>query len=127
MHSAGGLQSRGWCELNVIQIPNIMISLKQFTTKLIALLEIHMGCMPFLRFVFLKQICPCVSMVFFSSFQACYEQEFHEPLPVDDSGVPLEHLISCVPNIELKLVGANKNIKVIKFGEMKNNENDEGK
>lgn len=61
-----------------------------------------------------------------SSFQICYEQEYHEPLPVDESGVPLEHLISCVPNMEIKYVGPNKNIKVIKYDEMKNVESDEG-
>ncbi|XP_044272582.1 meiosis regulator and mRNA stability factor 1 [Tribolium madens] len=96
IHCAGGLPNLGWCELNTNQNPNIMMSLRQFTTKLDQLLNLHMGSMPLL------------------SFQACYEQVCHETLPVDASGVPLEHLISCVANIEIKNSGPNKNIKVIK-------------
>lgn len=63
---------------------------------------------------------------FFFSFQSCYEQEFHEPLPVYDGGVPLEHLITCVPDIDIKLMGPNKNIKIIKYKESKNDESEEG-
>lgn len=70
----------------------------------------------FRNYVFLNDV------VFFFSFQICYEQEFQEPLPVDDLGVPLEHLISCVSNIEIRCVGPNKNIKVIKFSETQNGE-----
>ncbi|XP_018577487.1 meiosis regulator and mRNA stability factor 1 [Anoplophora glabripennis] len=107
IHCPNGLQSRGWCELNTIQTPNIMMSLKLFGNKLIGLLKMHLGCMPLL------------------SFQICYEQEYHEPLPVVESGVPLEHLIACVPNMEVNYVGPNKNIKVVKYNEMKNVESDE--
>ncbi|CAG9812530.1 unnamed protein product [Phaedon cochleariae] len=107
LHCPNGIQSRGWCELSVIQAPNIKTSLKLFASKLIMLLKIHMGCMHLM------------------SFQACYEQEFHEPLPVDDGGVPLEHLISCIPNMEIKSVGTNKNIKVIKYEENRNGESEE--
>lgn len=44
----------------------------------------------------------------------CYELEFCEPLAVDESGVPLEHLLTCVSNVQLKYGGPNKNIKYIK-------------
>ena len=37
-----------------------------------------------------------------SSLPNCYEEEFKEPLEVDDSGVPLEHLVSCLPSIDLR-------------------------
>ncbi|KAJ8976619.1 hypothetical protein NQ317_017449 [Molorchus minor] len=107
IHCPNGIQNRGWCELNTVQTPNIMMSLKLFAQKLNGLLNMHLGCMPLL------------------SFQACYELEYHEPLPVDDSGVPLEHLISCVPNMDIKYVGTNKNIKVIKYDENRNIESDE--
>jgi meiosis arrest female protein 1 len=70
--------------------------LKTFAAKLNGLLNLHLGSMPLL------------------SFQACYEQECHESLPVDSNGVPLEHLISCVPNVEIKCSGPNKNIKIVK-------------
>lgn len=61
----------------------------------------------------------------FYSFQVCYELEFGEPLPVDDNGVPLEHLLTCVTNVHLKYCGPNKNIKYIKR-EIVINENSEG-
>lgn len=62
---------------------------------------------------------------FYSSFQSCYEQTFHIPLPVDEHGVPLEHFVMCVPNISIKQVGPNKTIKIIKR-ENKKAVNDEG-
>ncbi|XP_044758548.1 meiosis regulator and mRNA stability factor 1 isoform X2 [Coccinella septempunctata] len=96
VHCPNGLQSGGWCEINTIQSPNVMISLKFFCNQLYTLLDIHMGSLPFL------------------SFQACYEQTFRIPLPVDDTGVPLEHFVMCVPNISIKQVGPNKTIKIIK-------------
>ncbi|XP_045477730.1 meiosis regulator and mRNA stability factor 1 isoform X2 [Harmonia axyridis] len=96
VHCPNGLQSGGWCEINTIQSPNLMTSLKFFTKQLYSLLDTHMGALPFL------------------SFQACYEQTFHLPLPVDESGVPLEHFVMCVPNITIKQVGPNKTIKIIK-------------
>lgn len=55
----------------------------------------------------------------------CYEQEYKEPLPVNDAGVPLEHLITCVPNIEITCVGPSKSIKVITYN-FKANECTEG-
>lgn len=39
--------------------------------------------------------------------------EFGEALPVDDNGVPLEHLLTCVSNVQLKYGGPNRNIKYI--------------
>lgn len=50
----------------------------------------------------------------FCSFPICYKIEFEQSLPVDDNGVPLEHLVTCVKNVELKLGGPNNNIKYIK-------------
>lgn len=58
------------------------------------------------------------------SFQVCYEMEFGEPLPVDENGVPLEHFLTCVHNIELKYGGPNKNVKYIKR-EIRVGENEE--
>ncbi|KAJ8946869.1 hypothetical protein NQ318_006779 [Aromia moschata] len=107
MHCPNGMHNRGWCELSTIETPNVMMSLKLFAEKLMNLLKLHFGYMPLL------------------SFQACYEQEYHEPLPVDDLGVPLEHFISCVPNMDIKYIGVNKNIKIIIYNEMKSMENDE--
>ncbi|XP_056643206.1 meiosis regulator and mRNA stability factor 1 [Diorhabda sublineata] len=107
VHCPNGVQTRGWCELSIIQTPNVKIPLKLFSNKLLSLLKLHMDVMHLL------------------SFQACYEQEFHEPLPVYDGGVPLEHLVTCIPNIDIKLVGPNKNIKIIRYADNKNDENEE--
>ncbi|XP_076269311.1 meiosis regulator and mRNA stability factor 1-like protein isoform X11 [Rhynchophorus ferrugineus] len=102
IHCPKGLQNRSWFELNSSFIPNIMMSLSVFTNKLLTLLNIHMGSMSLL------------------SFQECFEQECHESLPISENGVPLEHLVTCVPNVEIKLVGPNKNVKVIqqKLGQL---------
>lgn len=62
-----------------------------------------------------------------SSFKICYEMEFGEELPVDDNGVPLEHFLTCVKNVQLKCGGVNKNIKYItreiKIGDSNEEEN----
>ena len=43
----------------------------------------------------------------------CYKIQFGKELTVDANGVPLEHLITCVKDVELKLGGTNHNIKYI--------------
>ncbi|KAH1026039.1 hypothetical protein HUJ05_010628 [Dendroctonus ponderosae] len=103
IHCPKSMQTFGWCELNFSIVPNVLISLSLFTAKLMTLLNIHFGSMPLI------------------SFETCYDQVFEDPLPVADSGVPLEHLITCVPGVEIKLVGPNKSIKVIQH-EVKENE-----
>lgn len=55
----------------------------------------------------------------------CYEIQFGEALPVNESGVPLEHLLTCVANVQLKYGGPSKNVKYIKR-EIKAGESDEG-
>ncbi|CAH1954341.1 unnamed protein product [Acanthoscelides obtectus] len=102
IHCPDGMETRDWCELGAS--PCIMMPLQMFADKLHALLKVHLN------------------YVFLLSFQACYESEFQEALPVADSGVPLEHLISCVPNVGIEVIGPNKNIKVIKYCESKSNE-----
>ena len=52
-----------------------------------------------------------------SSFPMCYAVEFGTlPLSVED-GVPMEHLISCVPGVEIVI--SKKGVKVIHFQENK--------
>lgn len=96
VHCPNGIQNKGWGEPNIIQIPNVMISSKSLTVKVNDLLTSHMGVVPLL------------------TFRMCYEAEFGEPLPIDDNGVPLEHLLTCLPNVQLKYSDPNKNIKYIK-------------
>ncbi|KAI4457150.1 limkain b lkap [Holotrichia oblita] len=96
IHCPNGLEGRGWCEIETTQLPNILMPLKQFSEKVNELLSSHMGTLPLL------------------SFPICYKLEFNQTLPIDDNGVPLEHLVTCVKNVELKLGGPNHNIKYIK-------------
>ncbi|KRT80036.1 hypothetical protein AMK59_7328, partial [Oryctes borbonicus] len=96
VHCPNGLESRGWGEAETSQLPNVMMPLKHFSEKVNELLSSHMGTLPL------------------SSFPICYKIEFNQSLPIDDNGVPLEHLVTCVKNVKLKLGGHNCNIKYIK-------------
>lgn len=55
------------------------------------------------------------------SFPVCYLSEFGQPLPIDDAGVPLEHLVTCIGAIELTCSTLNKNLKYLKFKGVKEN------
>lgn len=56
----------------------------------------------------------------------CYEAEFEEKLQVDDNGVPLEHLVSCLSCVELKQgIGSVKHL--IWTGNKIHENNHEGK
>ncbi|CAH1135931.1 unnamed protein product [Ceutorhynchus assimilis] len=94
----------GWRKDNY---PNILVPLSVFAPKLLTLLNIHCGSMPLV------------------SFQCCYEQEYHEPLPESPNGVPLEHLVTCVPHVSIQLVGPNKTIKVIQHNTDKSQDNED--
>jgi hypothetical protein len=41
----------------------------------------------------------------------CYAAQF-EPLVVDEQSVPLEHLITCISNVELVHSGGNKHLRL---------------
>ncbi|XP_044734475.1 meiosis regulator and mRNA stability factor 1 isoform X2 [Chrysoperla carnea] len=77
-------KSKGWAEMEISELPNIRIGLKLFSGKLHILLQSHKGILPL------------------QSFQACYEAVIREPLPIDHTGVPLEHLVTCVAGVDLQ-------------------------
>ncbi|KAF5297348.1 hypothetical protein FQA39_LY12187 [Lamprigera yunnana] len=93
-HCPNGLESSGWGEALDLSLPNINISLKLFKSQVIKLLDSHLGCLPLL------------------SFPVCYSVDFG-PLPEDECGVPLEHLVTCIPNVALTCNNQNKNIKYL--------------
>lgn len=95
VHCPNGMDEIGWGEPELTKLPNINVSLKQFSRKLNDLLTTHLGTLPLL------------------SLPMCYFGEFNEPLPLDESGVSLEHLVTCVKNVQLKLGGPSNNIKYI--------------
>lgn len=60
-----------------------------------------------------------------NSFPVCYEIENGEKLPIDESGVPLEHLISCVVGVELRL--SSNMVKYLVWGNQVNGDDNDGK
>lgn len=64
--------------------------------------------------------------IVFCSFPNCYEAEFKEPLHIDENGVPLEHLVSCLSSVELKQgIGSVKYL--VWAGDKSHSESHEGK
>ncbi|NXX18195.1 MARF1 factor, partial [Podargus strigoides] len=78
-------------------IPFVILSLKTFAPQVHSLLQAHEGTVPLL------------------SFPDCYMSEFSdlEIVPEGHGGVPLEHLITCVPGVNIAT--AQNDIKVIKW------------
>ncbi|XP_023792415.1 meiosis regulator and mRNA stability factor 1 isoform X1 [Cyanistes caeruleus] len=79
------------------RIPFVVLSLKTFAPQVHSLLQTHEGTVPLL------------------SFPDCYMSEFNdlEMVPEGQGGVPLEHLITCVPGVNIAT--AQNGIKVIKW------------
>lgn len=59
-------------------------------------------------------------MILLFSFPVCYEIETREKLPIDESGVPLEHLVTCVVGVELRL--SPNMVKYIMWGKQSSGE-----
>lgn len=85
IHCPNGMGERGWAEMDNPVLPNVRYKLKEFMVKVHNLINSHMGILPL------------------SSFAFCFEEEFGEKLCVDESGVPLEHFVTCVVGVELRL------------------------
>ncbi|XP_032316872.1 meiosis regulator and mRNA stability factor 1 isoform X8 [Camelus ferus] len=80
------------------RIPFVILSLKTFAPQVHSLLQTHEGTVPLL------------------SFPDCYAAEFGELEVVQESrggGVPLEHLITCVPGVNIAT--AQNGVKVVKW------------
>ncbi|KAM3826494.1 meiosis regulator and mRNA stability factor 1 isoform 3-T4 [Vipera latastei] len=79
------------------KIPFVIHSLKAFAPQVHSLLQTHEGTLPLL------------------SFQDCYASEFNSLEMVEEGqgGIPLEHLISCVPGVNIAI--AQNGIKVVKW------------
>ncbi|BFZ17881.1 hypothetical protein BsWGS_20919 [Bradybaena similaris] len=83
--------------LTCSMLPNVMILRKHFSPQLHSLLLSHNGYIPLM------------------SFPACFAAEFKAIESVKEGGIPLEHVISCVPGVEITLSKAG--VKVIQFQE----------
>nr|XP_032649308.1 meiosis regulator and mRNA stability factor 1 isoform X5 [Chelonoidis abingdonii] len=79
------------------KIPFVILSLKTFGPQVHSLLQTHEGTVPLL------------------SFPDCYMSEFSDLKMVQEGqgGVPLEHLITCVPGVNIAT--AQNSIKVVKW------------
>uniref|UniRef100_A0ABM5EZV2 Meiosis regulator and mRNA stability factor 1 n=1 Tax=Pogona vitticeps TaxID=103695 RepID=A0ABM5EZV2_9SAUR len=79
------------------KVPFVILSLKAFAPQVHSLLQTHEGTVPLL------------------SFPDCYASEFSnlEMVLEGQGGVPLEHLITCVPGVNI--VTAQNGIKVVKW------------
>uniref|UniRef100_A0A452TF96 Meiosis regulator and mRNA stability factor 1 n=1 Tax=Ursus maritimus TaxID=29073 RepID=A0A452TF96_URSMA len=79
------------------KIPFVILSLKTFAPQVHSLLQTHEGTVPLL------------------SFPDCYAAEFGdlEAVQENQGGVPLEHLITCVPGVNIAT--AQNGVKVVKW------------
>ncbi|XP_057604665.1 meiosis regulator and mRNA stability factor 1 isoform X8 [Hippopotamus amphibius kiboko] len=80
------------------KVPFVILSLKTFAPQVHSLLQTHEGTVPLL------------------SFPDCYAAEFGELEVVQENqggGVPLEHLITCVPGVNIAT--AQNGVKVVKW------------
>ncbi|CAK7303517.1 Meiosis regulator and mRNA stability factor 1 [Vulpes lagopus] len=79
------------------KIPFVILSLKTFAPQVHGLLQTHEGTVPLL------------------SFPDCYAAEFGglEVVQENQGGVPLEHLITCVPGVNIAT--AQNGVKVVKW------------
>ncbi|XP_032692136.1 meiosis regulator and mRNA stability factor 1 isoform X8 [Lontra canadensis] len=79
------------------KIPFVILSLKTFAPQVHSLLQTHEGTVPLL------------------SFPDCYAAEFGEleVLQENQAGVPLEHLVTCVPGVNIAT--AQSGIKVVRW------------
>ncbi|XP_064600287.1 meiosis regulator and mRNA stability factor 1-like isoform X2 [Liolophura sinensis] len=92
--------STGYVEaLNCTMLPNVNIQMKTFAAQVHTMLQSHEGNMALMSFV------------------ACYEAEFSPLDPCEDGGVPLEHLISCVPGTQI--VMSKTGVKKVQWMENK--------
>uniref|UniRef100_A0A8D8QAS1 Meiosis arrest female protein 1 n=1 Tax=Cacopsylla melanoneura TaxID=428564 RepID=A0A8D8QAS1_9HEMI len=77
-------EDKGWAELEASTLPSVKLPLSEFAVRVTNLIELHAGALPLL------------------SFPDCYEAQFGSLCP-DESGVPLEHLVTCIRGVELVL------------------------
>ncbi|XP_044014139.1 meiosis regulator and mRNA stability factor 1-like [Aphidius gifuensis] len=99
VHSQQPWINKGWPEQEIISLPNVTMSLQFLEMRIHQLLKSHNGSLPL------------------PSVITCYEAVFHQPMNIDENGVPLEHLISCLSSVKLR-----QGISSVKFIEWANSE-----
>ncbi|KAG8237327.1 hypothetical protein J437_LFUL016342 [Ladona fulva] len=82
IHSKKPKPDKGWAEQEIDALPNLMVGMKLFGQRIHKLIQSHNGLLPL------------------PSLPSCYHAEFKD-LEVNEDGVPIEHLLTCVPGVEI--------------------------
>lgn len=77
-------KNKGWAEIEIAPLPNVMMSITQVHALIHALLRVHQGDIPI------------------ASLLYCLEAELNQTVQANDRGVSMEHLVSCVPGVVIK-------------------------
>lgn len=80
-------KNKGWAEIEIDPLPNVMMSIAQVRAMIHPLLRMHQGDIPIASLLF------------------CLEAEISTTVQPNDRGVSLEHIVSCVPNVHIKSNG----------------------
>lgn len=76
-------QDKGWAELEIEPLPNVMLSIAQVESLIYALLKVHKDDIPV------------------ASLMHCIESEIKVTLQTTENGVPLECLITCARGVQI--------------------------
>lgn len=77
-------KNKGWAEIEIDPLPNVSMSIAQVKAIILPLLRVHQGDIPI------------------ASLLYCLEAEMKVTVESNDKGIPLEHLVSCVPGVAVK-------------------------
>lgn len=77
-------KNKGWAEIEIDPLPNVVMSISQVKSIILPLLRVHKGDVPI------------------ASLLYCLEAEMKVTVQPNDRGISLEHLVSCVPGVVIK-------------------------
>jgi len=97
---------KGWAEQEQPSLANVRVRLAELAQNVATLVQSHDNCLPL------------------ASIMDCYAAQF-DPLVVDEQSVPLEHLVTCINNVELVHSGSNKHLRMCAAKPPLDNKNDD--
>lgn len=77
-------KNKGWAEIEIKPLPNVVMSVAQVQSMIHPLLKVHKGDIPIASLLF------------------CLEAATNVVVQTNDRGVSLEHLVSCVPGVQIR-------------------------
>lgn len=77
-------KNKGWAEIEIDPLPNVMMSIVEVQAMILPLLRAHQGDIPI------------------ASLLYCLQAELNVNVQPNDRGVSLEHLVTCVPGVQIK-------------------------